>query len=144
MRTAIGYAVACATREVGHGAGNEHVARTSQSHDASADHHGDAAEVLAHLFALTEMDPGPDLDTELADRFGGCARAGDRRRGFAERREEPIAGGVDLAATEPLQLTSHDPVVPRRERLPAAIAQFLGNGGRVHHVGEEHGGQDPP
>ena len=71
------------------------------------------------------------------------ARTGDRSCGLREHCKEAITGGVDLSATETLELATNSPVVSRSERLETAIAQLLGKGRRIHDVGEQDCDQDP-
>ena len=54
--------------------------------------------------ALARMDADPDLDPDLADGLLHGVRASDRGRGRGERREEPVTGGIDLAASEATKL----------------------------------------
>ena len=120
---------------------HEDVAGTAQRHHAGADDHRDAAELLADLFALAEVDARADLDAELPHRFGGGARASDRGGRFGEAREEAVAGGVQLLTTEALQLSSDDRVMTGDQFLPASVSHPAGHRGGVHDVGEQDRGQ---
>ena len=71
------------------------------------------------------MNAGADLDAELPHRFGCGAAARDRGRGLAEAGEEPVAGRVELPASEPLELAPNDAVVPVEQRLPAPISELF-------------------
>ena len=51
------------------------------------------------------------------------ARTLDGLRGSVEHGEEAVAGGVELAPTEALQLAPNDRVVAADELLPAPVAE---------------------
>ena len=53
--------------------------------------------------------------------------------------EEPVAGGVDLAAAKTVQLVADHGVVPVEQHAPLPVAQLHGAVGRTDDVGEQHG-----
>ena len=61
------------------------------------------------------------------------------RAGPVERREEPVAGGVDLPSAEARQLRPHDTVVTLDELMPLAVAELDRLLRRADDVREEHG-----
>jgi hypothetical protein len=67
---AVGELEAGAGDEVGHGARDECFTGLREGRDLGADLHGDAAEVVAVLFALAGMHADAQLDAERPDRFG--------------------------------------------------------------------------
>src|SRR5207248_5374258 len=62
-------------------------------------------------------------------------------RGTVERGQEAVAGGVDLAPAEALELPAHRAIVRREEHGPAAVAELRGARRRADDVGEEHRGE---
>ena len=72
--------------------------------DAGTDVHGDAADVVAAEFAFAGVKAGAHLDAQRLHRVTNCHGAADRSLWAVERREEAVAGGVDLAAAETRQL----------------------------------------
>jgi hypothetical protein len=54
-----------------------------------------------------------------------------------ERREEPVAGRVELAAAEAAELAADGRVMPLEQRTPARVAQQGCDPGRADDVGEE-------
>ena len=71
-----------------------------------------------------------------ASRIDGAHADGARRP--VERREEPVAGRVDLAAAEALELAPDERVVPLEQVAPAPVAELRRPLGRADDVGEEH------
>jgi hypothetical protein len=49
----------------------------------------------------------------------------DRARGTVERCEEPVARGVDLDATEPVELPADARVVVVEQESPAVVTELL-------------------
>lgn len=107
------------------GARYQDIACAAEPHDPRANDDADAAELAPDPLAFAEMDPGPDLDPEFANRFGRGARTADRSRRLRECREESVARGVLLTPPEPLELASDDPMVATDEHLPPAIAELF-------------------
>src|SRR5206468_4539040 len=79
---------------------NQHLATLGDTGDTRSDVHRDAGELGAAHFALACVQPRAHLEPQpldaLRDGAGGSHTAG----GAVERSQEPIAGGVDLPATE--------------------------------------------
>ena len=69
------------------------------------------------------------------------AGAADGRAGSVEGRQEAVAGGIDLAPTEPCELLAHDGVVLVEEGAPTGVTELGGAGGGADDVGEEDGGE---
>jgi hypothetical protein len=86
--------------------------------------HRDAGGLATVDLDLPAVQPRPDLEPDVTDAFGDCARASDRRPGALEDREEPVARRVHLAAAEPPQFAADDRVVSADEFPPAAIAEL--------------------
>ena len=63
------------------------------------------------------------------------------RRG--EAGQNPVAHVLDEHAVVPGQEPAHVDVELVEDGTPLAVARFCGAHGRVHDVGEEHGGQQP-
>ncbi len=65
-----------------------------------------------------------------------------RPRRAVEAGEEAVAGGVDLAAGKPNQLSAHQRVVLLEEFAPSAVPEFGQLRGGAHDVGEQDGGEN--
>ena len=87
--------------EILDGARDEHLARPGLRGDARADVDGDAGDLVVAELALARVQPGADVEAELAHRVARSrARSGSRARRAVEGREEAVAGRVDLAAAD--------------------------------------------
>ncbi len=86
---------------------NQHLARVSPSRHAGADVHGDAAVFVSHHFALARMKSGAHVDAELVHCLRDGARTANPACRTIEGGEEPIARGINLAATIVIQLATH-------------------------------------
>src|SRR6185437_6493885 len=79
------------------GRGHEHLTRVRTRRDACADVQRDSGELVADLLALTGVHAASHLEAELADALRDRAGAHDRAGRPVERREEAVAGVVELA-----------------------------------------------
>jgi hypothetical protein len=125
--------------EVLDGLRHEHLAFARLGRDARARVHGDPADGIACELDLAGVEPGTHAEPGGGDVLRDGARAADRPRRPVERREEAVAGGVDLAAAKACEVAAHDLVVPLEQIAPAPVAQFAGAPGRSDDVGEQHG-----
>ena len=110
--------------------------------DARADVDGDSGNLVAEQLALARVQAGAELEPEVAGAVPDGERAPNRARRPVERGEEAVAGGVDLAAAEPLELATDGGVVTAQQLRPVAVAESLQPLGRADEVGEEDGGED--
>src|SRR4029453_18193260 len=89
-----------------------------------ADVDGDPAHLPVDRLDLSCMNAGSGLETDcghpLGDRLGDAHGASRP----VERREEPVACGVDLVAPEPPEERTHYAVMALHERAPARIAHL--------------------
>src|SRR4029450_4615716 len=76
--------------------------------------------------------PAPGESMNGAWSGGGCV----------DRGAHAVAGGLDEPPLEPGDVVSTDLVVRLEHGLPPTVAHGGGQVGRVHDVGEQHGGQD--
>src|SRR5262245_14271633 len=97
--------------EILHGLGDEHLAGACEARHAGTRRHRDPTQLSLDPLALAGVEPGTDLQPERANCLPDRQRALDRAAGAVERREEAVAGGVELLAAEPRQLGPHDGVV---------------------------------
>src|SRR5918911_957838 len=74
--------------EVAHGRGDEDLARPRKRRDARAGVDGDAGDLVAEQLAFARVEPGANVDPELAHRIANTDRASNRARRTVERREE--------------------------------------------------------
>src|SRR3954447_19592301 len=109
--------------------------------DAGTDVDCDPRELVADHLAFARVHARPDLEPQPADRLDGCLRAANSAGRPVERREEPVAGGVQLAAPESLELAANGGVMCFEELAPAPVAEFGRALGRTVDVREEHGCQ---
>ena len=85
------------------------------------------------------MQPGAHLETDSAHKGVDRRGTADRPRRAVEGGQEPIAGGIDLAALEALELLSNERVMPFEQVTPAPVAEPRRLLGRADDVGEEDG-----
>src|SRR2546427_809848 len=85
--------------------------RGSRINPRSSDGDSDPADVFSSEFHLAGMQAGPDLDPELLDGGVQCARTLNSAPGPVERREGAVAGVLDVATAELLDITRNDLVV---------------------------------
>ena len=90
--------------EVAQRAGDKHVVPSGQSGYASADVHGDAADVVAADLALAGVQPGADFNAQRLYGIANCHGAADCSLRTVERREEAVSRCVDFAAVEAREL----------------------------------------
>ena len=119
-------------------AGNEHLAGEGRRRDARPDVHGDPGHLLADDLALARMNAGSDLDAEAPHAVADRAGATDSLRRPLERRKEAIAGRVEHATIEAIQLLVNEVVVAFHELPPAAVADPRRVLARADDVREHH------
>ena len=111
--------------------------------DSRADVNGDAADIVAHHFALASMKPGTNFDAKRFDFFGNSASATNAARRTVEGSENAIAGCLDLMAAETSEIASDRGVMTIEQVMPTAIAERGGFLGRADDVGKENGSEHP-
>ena len=85
----------------------------------------DPSQLLADDLAFAGVKTDPDLDPDLANgRLHGLCAA-DRGGRRSEGREEPVTGGVDLAAPEAAELRAHPRVMRAEQIAPCAYRRAL-------------------
>jgi hypothetical protein len=125
------------------GAGHEDLAGCRRALNPGSDVDGDPTQSPALQLAFAGMDARADLKAESL--HGGADGAGalDGAGGRLEAHEKAVAGGVDLEAFAPHDLSpDHRPVLIE-ELPPARVAESAGVIRRTHDVGEEERGEDP-
>src|SRR5262245_33692112 len=95
-----------------------------------------AADVLADGLDLATVDTDPDGQAELPGGSHHRRGTSHRSRRTIEDREEAIAGRLDLASIERVQVVTEPGVVPSQLVPPALVPHALDGGGRVHDVRE--------
>src|SRR4029077_19037656 len=103
---AVGETDARAGDEVTDRARREDLARLGEGRDPRRDVDREAADLPVDHLALPGGAPAAHLDREVAARITDGQRALDPACRTVEGREEPVAGGVDLGATEAPELSS--------------------------------------
>ena len=97
-----------------------------QGADPGADHDADTADAVLGEFHLARVTARSDLDPERPNVSRDPRGTADGACRHVERREEPIAGRVDLASFEAAQLRPHEPLELAEELHPSAIAELDG------------------
>src|SRR5439155_8067347 len=106
-------------------------------HHASRHVDGDPTDVFTAELALTGVDAGPDLEPKSLRGFREAFRTADRTRRTIERSNEPVAGGVHLAASQALERQAKQTVVLVEQIAPAAVAHPSSRLRRRDNVGKE-------
>src|SRR5262245_23395104 len=110
-----------ACHKVFDGIRDEHFSGPRRRRDARADVDGDATDLVAEHFALTRMETAPYVEPERSHVVADSARTADRARRPVERREETVAGAIDLAAAKSYELAAHRRVVLLEQLAPSPI-----------------------
>src|SRR5436309_410353 len=86
----------------------------------------DARNLAVDELAFTGVQAGAHVEAETADRLRDRTRAADRTRGAVERREEAVAGSVDLDTAITRELSTHELVVLLEQLAPPAVPDRRG------------------
>jgi hypothetical protein len=124
--------------EVPHGPGDEDGAGFGQGSDSRADVDGQPARLSADQLDFANVDASTDLDPDVRRLRGEGQCEIDRRSGRLEGGEEPIAGSVDLAASESAQIRADEGVVALEDAAPLLVAHLRRQLCRAGDVGEHH------
>jgi hypothetical protein len=100
---------------------------------------GDPAHVAVTDFHLAGVNARTDVEAEPAYRVDDGRRTSHRSGRPIERREEPVARGLDLTSAPAVELASDGLVVAIDEPLPCTVTDLDGACGRSGDVGEQHG-----
>jgi hypothetical protein len=95
-------------------------------------------ELAVDLLAFSGVHPGAHVHAELLNRHHDRRSARERARRLGERRKEPVARGVLLAAAVTLQLLADEPAEPGQQFPPAGVAQLRRECGGADDVQEQH------
>jgi hypothetical protein len=109
--------------EILHGGGDEDLAGSRQSRNASPDRDGDSRKVIAVRLDLTGVQACPQLNPLPAHRGADRSGAPHGARWSVERGEEPVAQTMDLLAAEAGQLSACDAPVLLAKLTPAEVAK---------------------
>jgi hypothetical protein len=104
---------------------------------------GDTTNIGPDQLHLTHVDANANLQALLACGSADRTSAAQRLGGTIERRQQPVAGGRDLAAAEALQLRPRRLEVPGEELAPGHITQPSGHDRGTHQVRKQKRHQDP-
>ena len=115
----------------------------AQRRDARADVDGKAGDVVRLDLDLAAMYPSSYLEAEFPDFVADGRSAMNRSSGPIERRQDPVADGLDFVAAEPLYLASCDPVMLIEEVVPTRVAEFRRQSGRADDIREQDRGEHP-
>src|SRR5256714_9068804 len=119
----------------------EHLTGAGQSSNPRADVHGKAADVVAHPLALTGVDTCSDLEVGLEEPIADGDGAANRAGGPVEGSQEPIAGGTDLLAAKPRELSTHQRMMLLEEVAPGMVTERRRALGGADDVSKEDGGE---
>jgi hypothetical protein len=120
---------------------DEHFAGMSLGGDAGADVDGDPADLLVQELTLACMQPGSDLEPQLAEAVADRARTVDGPSRPVEAGEEAVACRVDLPPPEVAELSADGLVMPLQQLPPGEVAEPGRAGSGADDVGEEHRGE---
>jgi len=87
---------------------------------------GDATHLGADHLNLPSVDPDANFQADCPETLAECSGTSDRVGRLRERREEPVAGSVDLAPPKVAQRLAHEGVVSADDLAPPAVAVFRG------------------
>jgi hypothetical protein len=76
------------------------------------------------ISACPQVQPGPDVDPQLLNRFDHGGRAPNRVPRVVETGEKPVTRGVELLSPESPKLAADQRVMAREENSPSAIAHL--------------------
>ena len=100
------------------------------------------ADLGARHFDLPSMQTSADLDTELVPCFNNVQSAMNRASRSIEGGEEPITGGINLAASKPSELSPNHGVMLLEKLYPGTIAETVSELCRAGNVREKQGRED--
>ena len=100
--------------------GDQHLGRTGHRADASPDVDGDTLDAFIGELDLAGVDARADLQAELSKRGADRKGAAHGSRRTVERRQETVAGGIDLDPFEPVELLACALMVLSQELYPSA------------------------
>ena len=99
---------------------------------------GDPAHVAVSDLHLAGMNARTDVEAELAYRVDDGRRTSHRSGRAVERRQEPVARGLDLTSAPAVELASDGLVVAIDELFSRAVTDLGRACGRPGDVGEQH------
>jgi hypothetical protein len=99
--------------------------------------HREAADVIGDDLDLTDVQPGADLQAQVAHGIADGRRAPHPACRRVERRHEAVTHRLDLATAIPFEQPPHRAVVVREHRLPARVTDLGRSGGRPDDVREQ-------
>jgi predicted small metal-binding protein len=105
---------------------------------------GDPAKLLADPLALACVNACPNRQADLVHTLDDRRSRANGLSGRVERRQEPIARGIELDPGETLQLSTYGGVVAREQLAPAPVTEHGGTLTRADDVREKDGGEDCP
>jgi len=126
-----------------HRAGHQDLTRLGEGASSGADVDRQPGDRLAFALDLAGVQPGPDLDADVAHRLPDRAGTPDGPGGPVEGGEEAVPGGVHLAAAESLQQLPSAGVMLLEQVPPTAVTELSGFVRRPDNVGEHDGSQAP-
>jgi len=99
----------------------------------------DPAHRGARELHLAGVQSGSDLEPEAAHGVHDCPAGADRPRRPVERRQESVAGSVDLSPAKPLEVATDELMMVLEQVAPTTIAELASSLRRPDNVGEQHG-----
>ena len=102
----------------------------------------DPSDIAVGQFDLAGVQSAADLEAKWPERVPDRSGTPDRPGRAVEDRKEAVASGLDLAASESLELRPRRAVVGDEQGTPSLIADLGRPSCRLDEVGEEDGGKD--
>lgn len=121
---------------------DQDLVRASRSRDPGrfVDRH--SANVVTHQLDFSDVDTRSDEELLVARPVPDGVGAAQGSCGSVEGREQPVSRRLHLPAAEALELGSNSLEVTREMLAPLDVAEFGGDRGGVHEVGEENRGEN--
>jgi hypothetical protein len=103
--------------------------------------HGDPTELFPDHLTFSSVNARANMDAEFPDRVHNSSSATDRTCRTIERRQEAVAGSVDLSPSVPRELITNKGVMLRKKLFPSSVAEFDQSVRRLDDIREQYGGE---
>ena len=143
MHSVINEAQAGPSYQVFDCARDEDLAWAGLSHHACPDMHSNPADLVAHRFTLTRVQPRSDGDPEACDSVPDGTRAADSSRRSVKGSKEGVTSRVDFPTPKAMQFPPDKAVMALKEVAPLTISQFDGSLSCTDNIREQYRDKHP-